>query len=79
MTEATEELATYTANDKIGELESRLEEERTAPPNGITPSSEVGSVTVRQLEDARDEEALDCTQWEMERLKREHELQVLQI
>ena len=34
----------------------------------------------RELEDVRDEalEALDHTQWEMEKLKREHELQVLQ-
>ena len=41
----------------------------------------MGSVIVRKLEDARDEalEALDRTQWEMKKLKREHELQVLQI
>ena len=63
------------------ELESRLEEEKAAPLDETTPSSEVGSVIVRELEDARDEalEALDRTQWEMEKLKGEHELQVLQV
>ena len=79
LTEATEELAT--AQEKIRELELRLEEERTAPGAGATPSSEVGVVLVGELEEARDEalEALDRTQWEMERLKREHELQLLQV
>ena len=45
------------------------------------PSSEVGVVLVGELEEARDKalEALDGTQWEMERLKREHELQLLQV
>ena len=68
---ATEGLAD--AQDKIAELETRLE--------GTAPSLEVGSVSVRELEDARDEalEALDRAQWEMEKLKREHEFQVLQI
>ena len=77
LTEATEELAT--AQDKIGELELKLEEEKTAPPDETALSSEVGSVFVRELEDARDEalEALDRTQWEMEKLKGEHEHQVL--
>ena len=79
LTEATEELAA--ARDKIGELESRLEEEKAAPLDETMPSSEVGSVIVRELEDARHEalEALDRTQWEMEKLKGEHELQVLQV
>ena len=77
LTEATEELAT--AQDKIGELELKLEEEKTAPLDETTPSSEVGSIIVRELEDARDEalEALDRTQWEMEKLKGKHEHQVL--
>ena len=80
MTEATEELAT--AHDKIGELELRLAgggADHT--PRGTTPSIEAGFVIVRELEDARDEalEALDCAQWEIEKLKREHEVQVLQI
>ena len=76
LTEATEELAA--AHDKIGELESMWEVKKAATLLDAT-SSEMGSVIVRELEDARDEvlEALDRTQWEMEKLKGEHELQVL--
>ena len=41
----------------------------------------MGSVIVRELEDARDEalEALDRAQWEMEKLKIEHGHQILQV
>lgn len=49
----------------IGKLESRLKEEQTTPHEGTTTSSEVGSVIVRELEDARDE-ALEALDWKGE-------------
>ena len=78
LTEATTELATM--QDKVEELETarRAEGTLTLEDERQLSSAEVGTL-INELEDAREEalETVDRYQWELDKLKREHESELL--
>ena len=82
LNEATAELSI--AQDKVEDLEASLCEGRSRSLAGATAEGgpddlEVGSL-IRDLEDARDDafEALDRSQWEMDRMKRDFEISIVE-
>jgi len=83
LNEATAELSI--AQDKVENLKASLHETQLRSLAGATTESgrddlKVGSL-IRYLEDARDDafEALDCSQWEMDRMKTDFEYQLLKV